>query len=195
MSDLTTVRRLRKARRMTLEQLADNLRTSIGTANRLDRGEVPLLNKHAPKLAEIFEVSLADLLELNRLEGLVDDVAPYEGSSDSLLTDHKTTANVDVWEVGTRALDALGLLPGDRILVSNSAEAIANVSLGDAVVVALSDPIMKEKQTILLRQFIEPNLFITNSLHDNAPSLNRLENDILIQGLIRERVTNISKKV
>ena len=172
---------------LTMEQLAERIGKSISAVNRLEKGQSQLTYEDAEILQRIF--GLARIEDVVRQSdkpapsGFADDVQRLDGLT---AVRFEPGTNRDVWIVTSNALERLGLIPGNQIAVDISAEAVAGVRMGDAVICQLYEDMTA---TTLLRQFVEPDLLITNMLKNNAKILNRREHDVAIKGIVSETLT------
>lgn len=189
-----TIEALRTARGWTMEDLAARMGVSVSSVNRLEKGERKFDVTELMKLMEIFDVGPDVIVpELSPAKtiapvvgGLDDDAKPYDAGP---FEDIRLPDNQDKWIVNTDALSAIGIDAGDAIIVDISQEAVENVPTGEAVIIQHYYSEMKART--LLRQHVEPNLFITNSRNRNGPFLDAREHDVRIKGVVISKLTPI----
>lgn len=176
-----------------MEDLAGRMGVSVSSINRLEKDDRKLTVPELLKLMEIFDVSaeiivpaIASPRAPPSAGGFEDDVKPYDAGP---FEDIRLPENQDKWITASDALSAIGIEPGDAIIVDISQRAVENVPTGEAVVVQHYFAEMKART--LLRQYIEPNLFITNSKGRNRPLLDAREDDVRIKGVVISKLTPI----
>lgn len=81
----------------------------------------------------------------------------------------------------SNVLDEIGIQAGKILIVDMFPEIIKQLKSEDVVIVQYHQG---TKATTLLRQYIEPNLLITNSRTDNAPIINLQTEDAQIMGIV-----------
>lgn len=187
---------LRRARGWSMAALAEKLHTSTSTVNRLEKGEVALDVGWLEKLENIFAADWYEIAGRSRPDAVIgfsEDAAPFQAEQGHPLEHASFGPNIDIWDVRSPALDAIGLHPGDQMLVDISAATVEGIATGDAVVIQLTDPRNPLKATTLLRQYIEPDLFVTNSRSHNEPNIVRGQHDVRVMGKITKRFAAIGK--
>lgn len=183
------IKDLRTARGWSMAQLAEKLQTTTSTVNRLEKGEAGLDVDWLDKLAAVFGVDWYAVAGRSAARhGMTEDAAPFDPEPGSPLDGLKLGENRDVWTVKTTALDAIGLKPGDQIIVDISARVVEAAGTGDAVIIQVIDPRDPMKATTLLRQYIEPDMFVTNSKTDNAEPLFRGRHDVRVKGVVVKHI-------
>lgn len=178
-----------------MADLAQRLNTSVSSVNRLEKGGRDLSVEELVKLAAVLEVpysaivpALAEAPAGEPAAGLREDARPYVGEGPEQIT---LPDNRVAWHVTTDALSAIGINRGDSIIVDISTQAVEQAGTGDAVVVQHYGPDMTART--LLRQYVEPDLFVTNSRGPNATPLRRGEDDVAIKGVIVSRVQTVKR--
>jgi transcriptional regulator with XRE-family HTH domain len=174
------IKQLREARGWSMRKLAEKVSTSASTINKLEKGETTLNVHWMERLARIFDVSAAELLgSASDKVGFQEDVIPHERGQDEpklALTETQL-----LYQVTTKALDQLGIMPGALLVVETSKASLTAIENGDPVIAQLTS----DRDAItLLRQYIAPSLLITNSSEDNAPIINLRNEDAGIQGIV-----------
>jgi transcriptional regulator with XRE-family HTH domain len=175
------IKQLREARGWSMRKLAEKVSTSASTINKLEKGETTLNVHWMERLARIFEVSAAELLgSASDKVGFQEDVVPHEqGQGEPKLALTETQL---LYQVKTKALDQLGIMPGALLVVETSKASVTAIADGDPVIAELNGD---RDVVALLRQYIAPSLLITNSSEDNAPIINlRNENAGLKGGVV-----------
>ena len=189
------IRSLRTARGWTMEQLAEAIGATISTINRIEKGEVRLVSDWVPKLAAVLGVSEAEIAGLGTAPpGLSEDATPFVADPGHPLERAAFGPSRDIWVVTSDALDAIGLYPGDKVVLDRSPAAVDAIATGDAVIVQIVDRDAPLRTTALLRQFVEPDLFITNARDHNAASLNRRHDDVRVLGVVVHKIAKVGRR-
>lgn len=189
------IRELRVAKGMTVEELAAKAEISQPYLTRLEsgkRGKRGLTSSVAEKLAMALETTPAEVMGISGRNSVAqpsaatlrNDVEPYEPQEADLLRAFvKKRQNVVPHRVITNALDQMDIHDGDIVFLDLSSEAVENVQPLQAVVAESYAPGTATKTT-LLRQFVPPNLLITNSSGRNEAPLNIETDSVAIKGVI-----------
>lgn len=197
------IKALRLARNLTMAQLAEQANTTTSTINRLEKGLVTLDVNWLDTFSGIF---LTDwygvagrtpdaldnaLNERKRLE--TDDVVRLDLGADHPMFGIALGADRGWWRVLSNALHEIGLGQGSEIMVDESTAAIDALATGDAVIIEYAD----EKQTghvfMLLREYVEPDLFVTNSQVDNLEPINRKTSKVRVVGVVLNRFVSLKR--
>lgn len=183
------IRELRQARGWSMEHLGELLgKKSISAIARLEKAEADLIVEDLIAAANVFHVSWEEVVGYE--PPIVEDaisVDPAQASADFRLMPHDDEA---YYTVQTPVLDALGVEVGDLIIVDRSSEAFERLQSLDAVVITVQQG---KKATTLLRQFIEPDLFVTNSKGANPAPINRKLTEVTIRGTIVRRIAPVGR--
>lgn len=194
---------IRAAKGLTLDDLAKRMHRSTSAMGRLERGDNELKVEDLLALASILDVApheivpeLAPTAPQNMpTPGFADDVAPYrvlDGATDLPLPNnrfrHAVTSNV---------LDAIGIRTGSDVIVDIGADAVAGARTGDAVMIRYTPP--GGRVTTLLRQYVEPGLFVVNS-HSipagdaAARPLSERTDDVQLIGIVVEMIQRVQRR-
>ena len=111
------------------------------------------------------------------------DLAPYVPPKGSAVEKALASSSQRLFRVLSGVLSELEINENDLIIADCSKDAIAQVVSGSLVVAEAIDTRTGEK-TLLLRQFIAPNLLITNSDGQNSISIHMLKTKVSILGII-----------
>jgi len=187
---------------MSLEQLADQAGASTGTIHRLETGATHLYHELLPELSRIlgcpawqlagFDGPKDDACGGNDLHQI--DETPQRDliqKPDVTLTKFRQTELLlpaQVWKVHRNTLDAIGVVSGDLIAVIDIGSQAPE--MGDPVLIKIStgeDEVADPKKA-LLRQYIEPDLFITNSKGGNEPTINRVQQKVVLIGTVSNKI-------
>lgn len=185
------IKEFRKARRLTLEQLAERVKVSQPHLSRLEANKRLLLVPLAERIAKELGASTSEILGLApedepRTQGAIDELTPYKPKAEDPL-DVLRIAGRRLYTVQTRALEKIGIHIGDVVAVDESDEGIRNVRPLQAVLVRLSGQAEERSAPVaLLRQFIPPRLLITNSASANGPSIDMDDEDAEIVGVVTD---------
>lgn len=185
---------LRKARGWSMSTLADKLHTSTSTINRLEKGAI-LDVTWLEKLEAVFDADWYEIAGHKRPGQILcfaNDAAPFHPPAGQWLEHASFGPDLEKWEVLTPALDAIGLATGDVVLVDMANAERAGT--GDSVLLQLVDPGDTSKVWTLIRQYIEPDLFVTNSRQHDASNLKRGRHEVRIMGKITKRFADIGAR-
>ncbi len=171
------------------EDLGRRLGSNKFKISRLETGEQKLDLELALRIASEFEVSLAEVVAIGPASGLREDATAYTpGPNDPLARLADPSRKQALFIVKSRALDEVGLAPGDVLLVDCSASAIAHPPpLSVVVCEAVNDDGTKIPDATMLRQFVPPNLLVTNSRTSNASPINTGTANVRIVGVVTSR--------
>jgi transcriptional regulator with XRE-family HTH domain len=183
------IKTLRELRGWSQEELGRRLGSNKFKISRLEAGEQKLDLDLALRIASEFEVSLSEVVALGPAAGLREDAKCYSpGPNDPLARLADPARKQALYIVKSRALDELGLVPGDVLLVDGSREAIEKPPALSAVVCeAIDDAGQKIAGATMLRQFVPPNLLVTNSHTSNASPINVTTANVRVVGVVTSR--------
>ncbi len=189
------LREIRQALGLTLKDLAGRLNSSIAAVARLEKsGDDTADDKKQMTVEDLLDLMRALNVEAHEIipdlapkpkagGGFADDLTPYiaeDGQPAPATHDNRTR-----WTVGTAALDKIGIEAGDSVIVDGSQAAVDNAATGDAVVIQHTPP--GGRTQTLMRQYVEPDLFVVNSRSMMAPTIDGSRDDVQIMGIIVER--------
>ncbi len=192
----TVVRELRAEHGWSMDELAEKLGTTISTVNRIEKGETPLISHWVEGLAAAFGLSERQLIERLLGEpapepphGMAESSArPYVPADAPELERIPLKPGEERWTIHGNDLSAIGLNDGDVVIIDMTQTATDSIATGDAAVIQVVDLRDFTKGATHLRQFIEPHLFIPNSLHANpGPWFDRRTQDVRVKGIITKR--------
>jgi transcriptional regulator with XRE-family HTH domain len=191
------IKELREARGWSMFQLAQTVGCSISTINRLEKGRSELISEWLPKIADAFGVSWSDVVDINVENNNVkqqfaDDAVTFEVQKEHPLFEIRLKENAVLWKMRSNVLDALGIMPDDVVVVDISQRARESVHTGDIVIVQAGGR-KPTKPVTHVRQFVEPDLFITNSRYHNERPFNRVVDDVRIEGKVIHRIVSIGR--
>lgn len=188
------IRELRKARGLTVEELAEKAELSHSYISRLETGRRRLSREIAERIANAMTVSTAEVMDLvtNERErqgrgpshGLSEDAAPYVHVGESAPMVPRAGPNTDPWQVKSNVLDKIGITDGDIIYVDLSAEAVDNVKPLQSVIAQIYSDDDGLNAATVLRQFVPPSLLITNTSGENAPPLDLDKGEAYVKGVV-----------
>lgn len=186
---LHRIEELRLARELTQEDVANAIGRNKWFISRLELGAQELDLPTAIQIANFFDVELSELVALttttpNRAMAFVADVKPYKpnaGEKPLVPTDQANSLYI----IETNACANLGHQQGDVIEVKTDAKAVRSVQIGEVVVVNYHPPGESQSAKELLREFVPPNLLITNAKRGhNARSIDLSLEDAQIVGIV-----------
>lgn len=182
------IREFREAAGLTQEALGERLSMTKYKLSRLENEETKLDLDTAVKIANALGVKLPELIGIGAAAGFQEDAVAYDpGGSDPLARLADVSRNQSLYVVKTRVLDELGVLPGDVLLIDMNEQAVKAIEPLSIVVARLYSDTELLDGTTMLRQFVPPNLLVTNSREHNEPPLNMARADVHIKGIVISR--------
>lgn len=182
------IRELRQARGWSMERLGELMgNRSVSAIARLEKAKSDLTVEDMILAADIFGVSWSELLGIDETKPAADATELEPGS---VATEFRLMPqpNERYFRVEAPALDAIGIEVGDLIIVDVGDGDRLEVQSLDALVIKRGGSDMHS-----LRQFIEPELFVTNSRSANDIPLTRSRDLIQIIGLITRRIASVHR--
>ena len=183
MRAMNRIRELRKLRKLSAYDLADKVGTRQPTIHRLETGKMKLTVEWMKRIADALGVSPQDLIAPTVLDQASDDVIRHE-PEDSLLRAAIAGSPRQAWKVVRPTLDYLGLKTGGILIVDTSRTSQETLKTGDIVVVQVFDVRDMSAPKTLLRQFLGPHLYTTNSSRGNPSPLDGKQIDVQIIGVV-----------
>lgn len=181
------IKELRERRGWSQEHLGSLIGRSKSVISRLEDGSTRLDLEVAKKVAAALNVTLAEVLGISDEDGystgLEDDGARYVADPGDPLQAFVTSPNRYLFRVDSDAVDKAGIRRGDVAIIDDSATACSAVRALQVVLV-MHHPEDGGNAVSLLRQFVPPDLLITNSSTSNAKSLDRIKDDATIVGVV-----------
>jgi len=195
------VRKFRKSKNIPIDKLAEMVGGSVATLHRIETGSTKLYHELLPELARVLDCPMLVLAGLKGSkdedvaddeEEIGDDIVEFGpgsgGKEEEVRQRLGFDQSVTVWRVRTKSLDAMGIYEND--LVSSNDDPATPPIMGDPVIIRV--PIIgggdTEKGRLLLRQYIEPDIFITNSKVSNKRTINKAIEKVRIVGTITSKV-------
>lgn len=185
------LRQVRVRKGLTVQEVAQRAGLSQPYVTRLEAGRRNLSVAVAERLATAMEADLSEILGIDNGTGsqrstteLAEDAIAYTAKPGDLVSGLSKKGNIFPYTVTSSALDALGIAPGDVLIVDISAEAVERIQAMDRVVAQVYQGANLEKTVTVIRQFIPPSLLITNSETKNAIPLHLETDDVAIKGVI-----------
>jgi transcriptional regulator with XRE-family HTH domain len=187
---------LRKARGWSMRELAQRVNASASTINAIEKGKTQLNLPWLNRLAKVFDISVEELAGFTKpvdqlLVVLQDEVVPINPNSHELIFSHdenrfklsaiRLTETQVLCEVTQPVLDQVGIHISAVVVVDHSPDLINNPKSLDILVGKYS---YGHNQMMILRQFVAPNLLITNSSSVNYPSINLRDEGVKIVGVV-----------
>jgi transcriptional regulator with XRE-family HTH domain len=186
---------LRKQRGWSMRELAHRTNSSASTINSLEKGKTELTLSWLQRLSKAFGVGVEELLGLPRASlpnfslpssrddsnvKLYDDIAHVETDKLSDLSILNLATNQSVYVVTSNSLNQL-ISFGSLIVVERKKIMAGGLQPGDIVVGRYREA---ENNSLLIRQFVAPNLLITNSSDNNLPSINLNNESFELEGRV-----------
>jgi transcriptional regulator with XRE-family HTH domain len=184
---MNRIKELREERGLSTYQLAALVGTTQPTIHRLETGKRKLTVDWMTKIAGALGVERADLIAPTILDQNGDDVRPHE-TNDPLLQEAIHNSPRQLWKVIRPTLDYLGIKTGNVRVIDTTVKEIEALQTGDVVVIQVFDARDLTGPRTLLRQFVAPGLFITNSSKGNPPPLDAKRIDVSVLGVMLPQV-------
>lgn len=180
---MNRIRELRKEKRLSTYDLANMVGTTQPTIHRLETGKRKLTVDWMRRIADALGVAPEDLIAPTLLQKTGDDVSPHT-PDDALLKHALQGSTRQLWLINEPVLDYVGINPGDVYVGDVSRRRLSDLRTGDICVIQVYDVRDLQEPRTLLRQFIEPSLFITNSSQANEKPLDSRRIDVTVLGVL-----------
>jgi transcriptional regulator with XRE-family HTH domain len=160
------IRQLRLERGLSLTEFAKLVGISESHLSRVESGVRGLHLSKMEAVARALGVPVATILSGQSL-GYMPDVAPYTPPKGSAIERALTSSTQRMFKVLSDVLSELEVSEGDPIIADMAVNSIKELKMGDVVVAQVFVDDSKEG-VLLLRQYINPKLLISNSADQNA---------------------------
>lgn len=180
---MNRIRAIRSERKLSTYQLAEMVGTTQSTIHRLETGKRKLTVDWMRRIAQALGVQPEDLIAPTIVQQAVDDVIPHK-PDDAVLRHALEGSNRQLWKVQGPALDYLNIKPGDMVVADTTRHKLSDLQNGDMCVIQVYDVRDMRQPRTLLRQYIAPSLFITNSSKINDKPIDAKRIDVTILGVI-----------
>jgi transcriptional regulator with XRE-family HTH domain len=167
------IKQLRLERGWSLKELASELDITESHLSRVEAGKRGLQVKKLEMAARLFKVPVADLMNLGSGAALP-DLTPYAPPKGSFFEKAYTSSTQKMFKVTSNCLNELGITEGDPIVVETTPLTKSDLKMGDVVVVEVGGD-RGEPGALVLRQFLGPNLLVTNSSENNAAPIHMVK--------------------
>lgn len=153
---------------MSAAELAELAGTSQPQITRLENGERRLTEDWLRRLAKALDVEPADIIAAVTIAELSEEAVPYDPPETRNVSGALARRNLVFWRIDCNSLEQLGIEAGAVRLFDMNADAVEHVQTGDVVVVQCVDLRRAGKARTLVRQFVAPNLLVTNRRSGNS---------------------------
>ncbi len=160
------IRQLRLERGLSLAELAQRIGVSQGHLSRVEAGLRGLRYNKMELLARTLGVPVGEMLT-SQVLGYVADLAFYTPPKGSVLEKALSSSTQKVFKARSDVLSELGITEGDPVIAEMAGVTKEELKSCDAVVAEIT-PHGEDGGVLLLRQYIAPNLLVTNSFEQNA---------------------------
>ncbi len=174
------IKQLRLERGLSLQQLAEKIGVSESHLSRVEAGLRGLHLSKIEALANTLGLTVGEVLS-NELMGYLPDLEPYTPPKGSAIEKALTSSTQKMFKVLTGVMSELEITRGDPIIAD--LKPLKTLKTGEVVVARLYPKGSKEG-VLLLREYISPNLLITNSLEQNALPIHMLKLKVEIIGCV-----------
>jgi transcriptional regulator with XRE-family HTH domain len=176
------IKQLRLERGWSLKELAAQLDITESHLSRVEAGKRGLQVKKVEVAARLFKVPAAELMNFGG-GGSLADVTPYAPPKGSFLEKAYSATTQKMFKVTSNCLDELGITEGDPIVVDATPLKQSDLQMGDLVVLEIPSE-RGEPGVLVLRQFIGPNLVVTNSSEYHATPIHLVKSRAKIVGRV-----------
>ena len=176
------IKQLRIEKGLTLGQLAEKVGLSESHLSRVEAGARGVKLSKLGALAKVLGVPMIELMPQESFEH-ASDLVPYAPPKGSAVEKALASSSQRMFRVLSGVITELEINENDLIVADCSKEVIAQVESGSPVVAEALNTRTGEK-SLLLRQFIRPQLLITNSQEQNSVSIHMLRANATIVGVV-----------
>lgn len=170
------IRELRTALGLTQQDLAERMGVHLSTVSKIELGTIGIKGKHLHALSEALAVPISELLDEPIGYGFAENAEAYQPAPTDPLTQW-TRPPYGLVRMKDNSLDQLHISAGDVLVFNGDRDIDKRLEMGRIVVCqVMSGQHLTEGATIV-REFIEPNLLITNSSGDNAQPIRLTSRD------------------
>jgi transcriptional regulator with XRE-family HTH domain len=153
------IRQLREKRGLTQGALADLMGVAQSTVNRYEKGERFPKGEHLRSLAHHLGVRPADIIDAITVADVENELV--ENTTDAgVHASALQRMGLRSFTVTSDSVTRAGIPKGSRKLVATSPESITNLTAGQIVVLSTVD--LSGANVLVIRQFLPPNLAVTN---------------------------------
>ncbi len=176
------LKQFRLEKGLTLTDLAGLTGISESHLSRVEAGARGLRLSKLQLVARHLGVKPADLVGEEQVS-FIPDLAPYTPPKGSAMEKAFEPSTQKIYKVLTDVLSELGITAGDPIIADESEKVLKSLKSEQRVVV-LAKAGREQDSVLLLRQYISPNLLITNSAEENSLSLHIVKSNVKIIGVV-----------
>jgi hypothetical protein len=180
------VRRCREALpdKPSLSEVARRIGRPKTALSAVELGKIKLSPEWIGLLTVALKCSEEDLRRVTAqaLQGFSEEAEPFTPGAGTRLAALPLTDTEFLYTLRGNHLDELGLRDGVVLIVDIGPEAHEKLRTGDVVIAQVYGGPAGAKTVV--RQFVEPDLLISNSRAHNLPSLNRSTQDVAIKGVV-----------
>jgi transcriptional regulator with XRE-family HTH domain len=181
-----SVRRCRESlpNKPTMSDVARRIGRTKTALSAVELGKVQLSPDWIRLLTAALNCTEADLRAVTHhaIAGFAEEAAPFTPEPGTRLASIVLSDTEFFYTLRGNHLDELGLRDGAVLIVDISPQAHEKLRTGDVVIAQVYGGASGAKT--VARQFIEPDLLISNSRKHNLPSLNRSMQDVAIKGVV-----------
>jgi transcriptional regulator with XRE-family HTH domain len=176
------IKQLRLERGLSLQQLAEKIGVSESHLSRVEAGLRGLHLSKIEALANVLGQTAGEVLS-NQLMGYLPGLEAYTPPKGSAIEKALTSSTQKMFKVLTGVMSELEITRGDPIIADLNPIPLKTLKMGEVVVARLY-PKGSKDGVLLLREYISPNLLITNSLEQNALPIHMVKLKIEIIGCV-----------
>ncbi len=170
------IRELRRAKGWTQQALAAHLGVHLSTVSKMEVGTIDIAAKHLHAISEALDVPISELLDEPAGFGFAENAEPYLPPPAHPLAMWMKPP-YGLVRMKDNSLDQLHISAGDVLVFKNDKDIEKRLDMGRIVVCQVMSGTSLAGGTTIVREFIEPNLLITNSTGENAQPIRLTSRD------------------
>lgn len=183
------LREWRERRGLSLDLLCERVGASRTTIHRLETQPGQAIHPLVEKIAAELGVRFSDLFSDPPDDGLPlsggdESAVPFSPPAGHILANARISSDRKLFQLLDESLSEIGLYRGDVVVAELHADVLAIAQSGAAVIGRLSS---SSDDVFVHRQFVAPQLLVTNGSITGAPNLHVTRDAVQVIGLIKDR--------
>ena len=185
------IKALRQRKKLTLQQLADAVQSTVATVQRIERAEVSLVHDLLPAIADALGVHWLELFEADPAvgAGLAESAAVYAPAAGDPLGGLALGEHEAMYVARDDSLAAIGVRRGDVLICDGGRAALRDLRTGDVVVAQCTLPDGRVRTE--LREWIAPGLLVSNPLAGRPTVQSTATDDVAVLAVARRRFSDM----
>lgn len=170
------IKELRTAKGWTQQELAARMGVHLSTVSKMEVGTIDVAAKHLKALSEALDAPISELLDEPPNYGFAENAEPFTPPPSHPLAMWMKPP-YGLVRMRDNSLDQLHISAGDVLVFKSERDIEKRLEMGKIVVCQVMSGTDLVDGTTIVREFIEPNLLITNSTGDNAQPIRLTSRD------------------